>query len=160
MASLFLLASLALAFLCNCQADLISDVCSIAINPSLCTQTLRSDPRSRGANLKGLGQIAIVKAEAATQNAIRVVKSFSGKFKAIVDTCVETFNDAIGDLKESSQALKAGNKGDVQTRGSSALTNAGTCDDEFGGKEPPRVKAASKTAQDIIGILLAIANKL
>ncbi|KAL8490176.1 hypothetical protein ACS0TY_025907 [Phlomoides rotata] len=159
MASLFLLA-LTLASISTCQADLISDVCKQAVNPSLCTQTLTSDPRFRGADLKGLGQIAIEKGEAATQDAIRVVKSFSGKFKPIVETCVETFNDAINDLKESSQAMNAGRKGDVHVKGSAALSNAGTCDDEFGESEPATVKAASKRAQDIIGILLVVANKL
>ncbi|KAL8490177.1 hypothetical protein ACS0TY_025908 [Phlomoides rotata] len=160
MASLFLFAALALVVLCNCQADLISNVCSTAINPYLCTQTLKSDPRSRGADLKGLGQIAIVKAEAATQNAIGVVKSFSGNYKDVVEICVETSNQAIDDLKESSQLLHAGRKADVQTRGSSALTNVGTCDDEFGDSEPPKVKEATKRAQDLISILLVIANSL
>ncbi|KAL8494587.1 hypothetical protein ACS0TY_025423 [Phlomoides rotata] len=160
MASLFLLASLALASIYISQADLISDICKQAVNPSLCTQTLTSDPRSRGADLKGLGQIAIEKGEAATHDAIGVVMSFSGKFKAVVETCVETFNNAIDNLKESSQALNAGRKGDVQAKGSGALSNAETCDDEFGESEPAKVKKASKRAQDIIDILLVIANKL
>lgn len=160
MASFFLLASLSLSFLCNCHGDLISDVCSKALNPSLCTQTLNSDPRSRGADVKGLGQIVIEKAEAATNDAIRVVKSISTeKNKEIVDVCVETFKDAIDDLINCSQLLKKGSKGDLEAKGSGALTNVGTCDDEFEESEPPKVKMATKRAQDIIDILLVICQE-
>ncbi|KAL8526363.1 hypothetical protein ACS0TY_015544 [Phlomoides rotata] len=95
MASLFVLSlTLILAFLCNCEADLISDVCSKSKNPSLCIQTLTSDSHSSGADVVGLGQIAVKIAEATTRDTIRVVKSF-GRDKDIVDTCVDTTDENI-----------------------------------------------------------------
>ncbi|KAI3465247.1 hypothetical protein Pfo_021910 [Paulownia fortunei] len=165
MASFFLFASLSLAFLlCVCQADLIADVCSKSVNPSLCTQVLTSDPRSRGADLRGLGQIIIEKAKAATQDTINVAKSVSGGGnEQKSSTCVETCGDAIDNLNQSSSLLKASGGrsiSDLQTKGSAALTDVSTCDDEFGESEPAKLKDASRRAQDLIDVLLVIANSL
>ncbi|KAI3460139.1 hypothetical protein Pfo_016802 [Paulownia fortunei] len=164
MASLFLLASIVLVFLCNCQADLIGDVCSKSSNPSLCNQALRSDPRSRGADLRGLGQIIIEKARAATQATINVAKSVAnGSNKGKANTCMETCNDAKHSLNDCQKLLKAHDRSSISTlksAGAAALTDVGTCDDEFGATEPPKLKQASRKAQDLIDVLLVIANGL
>ncbi|PIN11602.1 hypothetical protein CDL12_15787 [Handroanthus impetiginosus] len=162
MASLILLVSLSLAFLCTSQADLIDDVCKKALNPSFCTQVLRSDSRSRGADLRGLGLIIVEKSKVDVNDALSVAKSVKNNGnKEIIDTCVETFSESIDNLNECSELLKKFNRGlisDLQTKGSTALTDAGTCDDEFGSREPPKLKTVSRKAQDLIDILLAIAN--
>ncbi|GFP97298.1 pectinesterase inhibitor [Phtheirospermum japonicum] len=160
MTSFFLLATLSLSLVCICQADLISDVCSKTINPSLCTQTLKSNPSAPKADLRGLGQIIIPIAKAATQNVITISKSIGGP---IADTCIETSTDAIDNLDECVGYLKKSDKAsisDLQTKASAASTDVGTCDDEFGDSEPAKLKAASQKAQDLISVLLAIANKL
>ncbi|XP_073126457.1 pectinesterase inhibitor-like [Henckelia pumila] len=160
-----LVAILSLALLCiNCNADLIDDVCSKSMNPSLCTKSLRSDPRSPGSDLRGLGQITIDHAQAATQVTIGVAKSLrAGGTKAKADTCVECCTDAIDLLKECSTLLRDTRRGaieDLKTKGSAALTDISTCDDEFGSEEPPKLEKASHTTQDLMDILLVIANLL
>ncbi|KAI3465248.1 hypothetical protein Pfo_021911 [Paulownia fortunei] len=160
----FLLASLSLAFLCNSQADLIGDVCSKSINPSLCNRSLRSDPRSRGADLRGLGQISIDNAKAATQTTLKVANSLaSGPDREKAKTCVETCGDAIDNLNQCRGLLNGRSRrsiSDLQTKGSAALTDISTCDDEFGGSEPAKLKQASRRAQDLVDVLLVIANRL
>lgn len=162
--SLFLLASLSLAFLCTCQADLISEVCSKTLNRPLCIQVLTSDPRARVVDLKGLGVIVIEKAIAATEDGIKVVKSVSNpELQNIVETCVETSNDGIDNLNECSQLLKdfkGSSKSYIQREGSAAMANVRTCDEEFGYKEPVNVKVAYKRSEDLINIFLVIANSL
>ncbi|PIN11601.1 hypothetical protein CDL12_15786 [Handroanthus impetiginosus] len=161
MVSLILSASLSLTFLYTCQADLIGDVCSKAANPSLCNNILRSDPRSKGANLRGLGQIIIEKAKATDNNAINVANSVKNAGnKDIIDTCIETFGDSISNLNESSRLLNGGDIDALKARASAALTDVSTCDDEFGDDEPPKLAEASRTAQDTISPLLVVANSL
>ncbi|KAK4486825.1 hypothetical protein RD792_006583 [Penstemon davidsonii] len=164
MASHILLASIVLAFVYNIQADLISDVCSKSTNPTLCNQALRSDPRSRGADLISLGQIAVAKARDASLATLNVAKSLaSGATKGKAESCIENCKDAIFNLNDCSTLLKRFNRGsisDLQTKGSAALTDIDTCDDDFGSTEPPKLKQASQTAQDLIDTTLVIFNRL
>ncbi|EPS58195.1 hypothetical protein M569_16620, partial [Genlisea aurea] len=152
--TLFLASTLAV------HADLIDNVCKTTVKPRFCETELRSNPRSRGANLSLLGQIAIAKASVATKSAIAAANAAKNKKNAeIIDTCVETFGDAIDNLKECKVLIKThGAKNDLQTKASAAYTDAGTCDDEFGDSEPANLKAASQRAQDLISVLLAVAN--
>lgn len=158
----FLLASFSLAFLCICEANLISDVCSKALNRPLCTQVLTLDPRGRGADLKGLGLIIIEKAETAIVDAVKIVTTLSDpRFRGTINICEETSHEAIDGLNKCSKLLKTvGTKSEIQSVGSAALTNAGTCDGTFGNNEPPNVRVAYKKARDLISILLVIANSL
>lgn len=163
---LFLLASLSLAFLCTCEANLISMICSRAVNRPLCTQVLKSDPRARGADLRDLGLIIIQKAEFAVNDAIMIVYSITDrKAKNIVETCERTGNNAIDDLYACSKLIKRinvlGIKGKIQAAGAAAMTNVGKCGVEFGDyKEPDYVKAAYRKAHDLINILLVIINTM
>ncbi|KAL7154953.1 hypothetical protein ABFS83_03G039300 [Erythranthe nasuta] len=163
MASIFFCAflSLSLAILSiSCEVDLIGNVCSQSTNPSLCNNILTSDPRSRTADLRGLGQILVENAKAATQDTINVANSIGG---GKASTCVSVCGDAIDNLNQCSTFLKRSDRAsvsDLQTKGSAALTDVGTCDDEFGDSEPANLKQASRKAQDIIDMLLVVANSL
>ncbi|XP_075507522.1 pectinesterase inhibitor-like [Primulina tabacum] len=165
MAKSVLLAILSIASLCYCiNANLIQQICSKSTNPSLCTKSLRSDPRSRSADLRGLGHITINKARAASQVTQRVAISLStGGTKARADACVEYCTDAIELLNDCSALLRdrSGRTiDDVKTKGSAALTDISTCDDEFGPEEPKKLRNASRTTQDLMDIFLVIANLL
>ncbi|KAK4434340.1 hypothetical protein Salat_0596800 [Sesamum alatum] len=141
MASRFLLglASLSLALLCSCPVFVESD--------------LRAD-----------AQVVINQALAATQGVIKAAKSVqTGGNRDIVETCIETSGDAIDNLNDSKELLKARDRASIDTlkaKVAGALTDVGTCDDEFGDSEPPQVAAATKKAEDLINQLLVIVNKL
>lgn len=143
--------ALAVALLSICQADLIGDFCAKSNNPTLCTNTLRSDPRSKGADARGLATIAIGKAQEATRASINVAKSLlnSGN-KGIISTCIENFSNAVANLKECETQLNKRDIGTLRSIGSAALTDIGTCSDEFGAKEPPQLKEASGKADTFV----------
>ncbi|KAL8490175.1 hypothetical protein ACS0TY_025417 [Phlomoides rotata] len=75
MTSFLLFICLTLAFFSSSQADLIGDICSKSVNPTLCNSSLRSDPRSRGADLRALANIAIDQSIAATTATVNVATS-------------------------------------------------------------------------------------
>ncbi|KAL2230997.1 UNVERIFIED_CONTAM: hypothetical protein Sindi_1694100 [Sesamum indicum] len=138
--SLFLLASVSLALLWSSPVFVESDA--------------RAD-----------AQAAIQQSIAATQAVIQAVKSVAnGGNKQIVKTCIETSSDAISNLNEvKSQLPRARDPFSIdtlKTKASAAVSNVGTCDDEFGAQEPPKVKAATQKAIALISRLLQILNQL
>ncbi|KAH6764948.1 hypothetical protein C2S52_013954 [Perilla frutescens var. hirtella] len=160
--SSFAIIFVALALVSQCEADLISGFCSKSNNPSLCDQTLRSNPRSRGADARGLANITLGNALSATQALVRVAKSVSNPTnKEIIDTCIENFDDASDNLKECKALIQKKDKasiGTLVTEASAALTDVDTCSDEFGAKEPPQLKQATAKAYTFVQLLLIIAN--
>ncbi|XP_047979595.1 pectinesterase inhibitor-like [Salvia hispanica] len=153
-----------LAILSQCQADLIGDFCTRSNNPSLCGQVLRSDPRSNGADARGLAKIALENAVSATQASIDVAKKVSNpSIKGIIDTCIEVFGDAVDTLNQSKPLIPKQDRGSIsslRTKGSAALTDVNTCSDEFGANEPPQLTQASARAYTFVQLLLIIANTL
>ncbi|KAK4434337.1 hypothetical protein Salat_0596500 [Sesamum alatum] len=119
---------------------------------------IESDPRADA-------QAVIQQAVAATQAVIQVAKSVqTGGNKQIVEVCIETSGDAIDNLNAIKVQLpKARDPRSIRTlqaKAAGAMTDVGTCDDEFGDSEPPQVAAATKKAHDLINQLLIILNKL
>ncbi|KAL8030110.1 hypothetical protein ABFX02_14G267000 [Erythranthe guttata] len=132
------------------EADLISKVCSSARNPSLCNQVLRSDPRSKGSDLAGLGAIVVEKGQDAVRAATDVIKSIP-----------PLFTDAVDYLNDCKQNLRSRDRDALRRNASGALVGVETCDDRFtedGGVEPPEVARADRRAEDIIQVLLVIAS--
>ncbi|KAL1541104.1 pectinesterase inhibitor-like [Salvia divinorum] len=156
-----LVAIFAVALLSKCEADLIGDFCLKSNNPTLCTNTLRSDPLSKGADARGLATIAIKKAEEATLASINVAKSISNiGNKGVISTCIENFSNAGANLKECESLINKRDVGTLRSTGSASLTDISTCSDEFGGKEPPQLKEATGKAYTFVQLLLIIANTL
>ena len=136
---------LALFFIClsilsnlftSAEADLINDVCSGSKNPQFCINSLRSDPRSGSADLKGLGQIAIDLTTRSTKSTKSLVDSLKQhatdtRLKGIYDSCSENYGYSIYDLGEAASLLKSGDYLGVNLRASAALDDADTCDDNF-----------------------------
>jgi pectinesterase inhibitor-like protein len=165
----FTLFFLSLALLCCFTfADLIDDVCRGTRNPSLCSKSLRSDPRSRGADLKLLGQISIDLATKSAKSGVTLVTNLKNaakdpKLKGIYDTCLETYDDSVDSLFESSVDLKNGDFLGMNLQASAAETDIDTCDESFTEAhvaEPAQLKAASQNIQDLCGIILVISNRL
>ncbi|KAL7127592.1 hypothetical protein ABFS83_14G263300 [Erythranthe nasuta] len=166
--SVFLLVTVTIAYfmmICkSSEADLISKVCTTARNPSLCNQVLRSDPRSKGSDLAGLGAIIVEKGKDAVKAATNVIKSIPpvGRAKGgVTDTCIELFTDAVDYLNDCKQNLRSRDRDALRRNASGALVGVETCDDGFtedGGVEPPEAARADRRAEDIIQVLLVIAS--
>ncbi|XAR62528.1 Pectinesterase [Bertholletia excelsa] len=149
------------------SADLISDVCKTTQNPSLCEQTLRSDPHAAGADLKGLGFISIGISQTNAKQTSGIIASLQKqatdpKLKERLGTCAETNSDAIDNLNEANQALKNNDIATFRTRASAALDGPVTCDDSFEGPpaEPSQLQQANKKLEGLISTVLAVGAKL
>ncbi|KAL2242146.1 pectinesterase inhibitor-like [Sesamum indicum] len=138
---------------------------SLFLLVSISVALLWSYPVFVESDLRADAQAKIQEAVAATQAVIQVVKSVeTGGNKQIVETCIEVSSDAIDNLNDVKSLLpKARDPRSLETvrvRATAAFTDVGTCDDEFGDREPAQVAAATKKAQDIINQLIIILNKL
>lgn len=163
MTSSFVLISLSLAiFFSSSQADLIGDVCSKSVNPTLCNSSLRSDPRSRGADLRGLSNIAVDQSISATSAAVKVATSLeSGPNKGKAKTCVDTFNSAVGVLNRVKSLLPGGGGGrNLSTEVNAAFSDIGICEGAFGRDYPPQLKNAGYRAQGLVNVLAVIVASL
>lgn len=164
MSSSLLLILFSLVLLGKCQCDLVEDFCSKSINPYTCNLFLRANPRSKDADARGLAEIAIQNAVADTGICIKVAKSEANPSnRQIINTCIENFDNAIDNLNNCMELVKKRDKSSIatlKTRGSAALSDVATCGDEFGKREPPRLKDATDKAFVFAQLLLIIANTL
>ncbi|XP_057481742.1 pectinesterase inhibitor-like [Actinidia eriantha] len=149
-------------------ADLISQVCSKTLNPSLCSDTLKSDPRSATADLKGLGQISIDKAQSNAKQASGTIASLSKqttdpKVKNLINGCGTDYQDAVDELNEATQSLKFGDIFSLRQRALAALSYPVGCDNSF--KKPPVteplvLKQANTKLEGLCSVVVAVADKL
>ncbi|CAH9114949.1 unnamed protein product [Cuscuta epithymum] len=152
----------------NVNADLIDTVCAKTQHSSICQKALRSDPRSKNADLKGLGFISIDVTTSKAKSGKTLVqslldKSTDPKEKSALSSCLENYGDSIDMLGECSDALKNGDYTGMNVKASAALDDIGTCDDGFkdlGKPEPAQLKDASFNAQSDCEIILVISNLL
>ncbi|CAH9080381.1 unnamed protein product [Cuscuta europaea] len=152
----------------NVNADLIDTVCAKTQHPPICQKALRSDPRSKNADLKGLGFISIDITTDKAKSGKTLVQSLMGKStdpkeKSALSSCLENYGDSIDTLGECPDLLKSGDYNGVNVKASSALDDIGTCDDGFedlGKPEPAQLKDASFNAQAVCEIILVISNLL
>ncbi|XP_059630023.1 pectinesterase inhibitor-like [Cornus florida] len=147
--------------------ELITSICSSTTNPSLCVQSLKSDPRTASADLKGLGAISIDIAQSNAKSTLNMIVSLvkqttDPKLKGRYDTCRENYDDSVSDFDECRKFLKSGDYASLNTYASSALDGPDTCNDGFEGPpaEPPQLQAANKKLEGLCSIVLAISNRL
>ncbi|KAH0462172.1 hypothetical protein IEQ34_009747 [Dendrobium chrysotoxum] len=126
---------------------------------NLCVSLLNSNPNSRNADLSGLGVISldIAGAKAANiQSTInKLLKSLPGgkKYeKGCLEDCLELYTDAISQLRDSVEAIKARRNDDARTWISAAVDAASTCEDGFqeGGLKSPLNKQNDEYLKTIL----------
>ncbi|KAL0406560.1 UNVERIFIED_CONTAM: hypothetical protein Slati_3969900 [Sesamum latifolium] len=146
------------------QAHLIDDVCSKSGNPSLCNSILKSDPQYAGAQIHKLGEIIVKKAILSTQAALEVAKSYTDAVnKPKCDVCAKSYTNAINNLNDCQRLVNTNDRGSIttlRTRLSAIKTEVATCDNQFGESQPFMMKAASRQCQEVISVLLDIANHM
>ncbi|RAL38604.1 hypothetical protein DM860_002582 [Cuscuta australis] len=165
---LFGILLLPLIFFTNVHGDVIDDVCAKALRPPLCQKVLRGDPRSKNADLKTLGSIAIditTKQAKSGQSLVQSLlkKATDPKQKSALSTCVENYGDSIDNLRECPGLLRSGDYGGVNIKASAAFDDFETCNDGFSDlsiPEPPKLKDSSSMSQGVCDIILVISNLL
>ncbi|KAI3825974.1 hypothetical protein L1987_00013 [Smallanthus sonchifolius] len=141
-------------------ADLVNEVCQQTIDPSLCSNSLRSDPRSTNANLTILGRISIKNAQKSAKAAKKLIHSAINSSN--YTQCIALYDEAISNIKKCKKALKSHDYGQLNTFISGAMTDASLCDGSFGRgiQGPPQLKFASIKLQGLCNIILVISNSL
>ncbi|KAL0328330.1 UNVERIFIED_CONTAM: hypothetical protein Scaly_2265600 [Sesamum calycinum] len=146
------------------QAHVIEEVCSKSENPSLCNSILRSDPQCSGVQIQKLCDIIVKKAILSTQAALEVAKSYdNGVNKQKCDVCAKSYSNAINNLNDCQRLVNTNDTGSIntlRTRLSAVKTEVTACDNQFGESQPFMLKAASRSCQEMISVLLAIANRM
>ncbi|KAL2247230.1 pectinesterase inhibitor-like [Sesamum indicum] len=144
--------------------NLIEDVCSKSENPPLCNRILSSDPQCSEVRIPKLCEIIVKKAIFSTQIALQITKSLSiGVNKQKCDVCGKSYSNAINNLNDCQRLLNTNDRGSISTlrsRLSTVKTDVTTCDNQFGGSQPPMLKAANHRCQVVASVLCVIANRM
>ncbi|KAF8380639.1 hypothetical protein HHK36_028129 [Tetracentron sinense] len=118
----------------TCKAASQSDS---KLSYDFCVAALKSDPKSRTADLKGLGIISI---ELSISNATNVVsniakllkdKSIDPFAKTVLEDCLDLYSDAIPTLKEAVGKFNSKDYYQANVDVSSAMDASSTCEDGF-----------------------------
>ncbi|KAF6176724.1 hypothetical protein GIB67_031535 [Kingdonia uniflora] len=147
--------------------DLITGTCEHALYKDLCVTSLKSDPLSESADLKGLASIALSLATKHTTNmAYHIAELLNDTTDPFIQQsltdCSESYMDAIDQLEDSAAALDTGAYNDVNMWVSAAMTDAHSCDDLFT-QQPDSgssVTVGNKGFKELCSNALAITNLL
>ncbi|KDP33951.1 hypothetical protein JCGZ_07522 [Jatropha curcas] len=121
----------------NNSKDLISSTCNHTLYYQECVFSLRSDPNSKTADLRGLANIALnisIAYGSETLTHISDLKTKTSKNdtnSSCLSDCVEQYNDAVEDLQEAIEALRIRSLDTLKTLVSSAMTDSDTCEEGF-----------------------------
>ncbi|KAL3742644.1 hypothetical protein ACJRO7_018028 [Eucalyptus globulus] len=139
---LFLASSLILFHAESAANDIVSDTChkSAASSPNVnydyCVKALGSDPKSRTADVQGLGLIALNLLESSvTSTGSDIQHLLKKKWDRYVHQCLsdcsDLYSDALETTKEAVGAYQEKRFSDVQNSVSTVCTDATTCESQF-----------------------------
>lgn len=153
-------------------ADIVSDTCKkIAqgdnnVHVDFCVKALGADPKSKSADLQGLG---IISSNLVVNNAVKISshigqllndKKLGPDVKIRLKDCQERYSDAIANTKEAIGSFNSKDYSTANIKLSSALDAARDCEDGF--KEKPGLKspltAENNDFFELAAIALAFTN--
>ncbi|EXB75679.1 Pectinesterase inhibitor 2 [Morus notabilis] len=144
--------------------DLFEQTCKRTTNYGLCISFLRSNPRSSGADVRGLALIMVGVIEAKAKGTLSQIKDLikaspQRDDKQPLSSCAEYY-DAIlsGDVPEAIQALKTGNYKFAEQGSNNAALEANMCENRFSGKSP--LTKMNKLVHDVAVVAAAITRVL
>ncbi|KAG6468591.1 putative invertase inhibitor [Zingiber officinale] len=162
----FALAALLLLLLSAAAHATVESTCKSISNVKydFCVKTLKSDPSSGTADVRGLAVIA-------TNLSLKKATKIAGKIKDLLkrsqdkaqkeslSTCAELYSNLIDNLDTSLSAIKESRKGDAMTYLSASLDAPGDCEQGFkdtGAKSP--LVAEDDEQRQLCGLALGITN--
>uniref|UniRef100_A0A7N0TFU7 Pectinesterase inhibitor domain-containing protein n=1 Tax=Kalanchoe fedtschenkoi TaxID=63787 RepID=A0A7N0TFU7_KALFE len=145
----------------------ISQICSKAINPSSCLALLNSAPGVGSADLKGVGAIVLDAASSKASQAKSILPSLASKagsaaLKQRYTDCLEFYDEAVSDIGDAKQALKANDLDTMNASVSAAQTYVGDCTDSFDTPpaDPSDLPKRNKDAFDTLSVALVVSNMI
>ncbi|XP_058217633.1 uncharacterized protein LOC131328747 [Rhododendron vialii] len=153
-------------------ADLIADTCRKTIYPGICVSTLRSNPRSAGANVTGLVRIVFDTALPKANSTLNLVNELYAKalkakqtsFFEYLSNCLNQYKEAVSGLNGCTEYLGSDNFGTV-LHATQAVSYVLICEKEFIALRPIGGRASPITAQNnamerLVSIALGIVKSL
>ncbi|KAL3717634.1 hypothetical protein ACJRO7_009127 [Eucalyptus globulus] len=126
------------------SSDLISQVCAHVPRKGFCESTLRSDPRSEGADTAGLAAVALALAASnATDNAAFIGRMLGGggdgwaggsldpAVEQCLSDCADQYVDAVEQVEASIAAASARDYGGLRPWVKAAIADAESCEEGF-----------------------------
>ncbi|GMY22408.1 pectinesterase inhibitor-like [Fagus crenata] len=166
-----LLISLLLAILCISPAqsirvgvkigeDVLTDLCSKTDDPSFCLQSLKSDPQTATTDLRGLAGVSINLAKTTVTKTHTFIKSQLEKttdpqLKKQYSQCLDSYDDAIGNVDYASEQLSSSDYGGVSSAASACMTDISDCQDATSA-----LPQQNKESNLLCKVTLLIANRL
>lgn len=138
------------------RSGLVRDTCEkcAEVDFNYCAGSLESDPRSRGADLRGLGLVSfdLLRGQlASTGEHIRRImpRKWDPYTRRCLSDCTEMYGDSSSRMEDVIPAYRAGRYADVQAWLSGVLACEDTCESQFseGGKVSPLTKQNRDTRQ-------------
>ncbi|KAL0386058.1 UNVERIFIED_CONTAM: hypothetical protein Sradi_3000100 [Sesamum radiatum] len=116
----------------------IKHLCSKTSNLENCYKVLKSDPRTRNVDARGLAEVSIDLASKKANKTHSLINSFVNKthdsrLKNIYKLCSSNYNDAIRDLKVIKNYLKSGAFKNIPVQVKDASEEIKQCKNVFGG---------------------------
>ncbi|CAK9143269.1 unnamed protein product [Ilex paraguariensis] len=117
--------------------DLVSTTCSHTLHFDVCVSSLRSDPRSKTSDVKGLAAIALDLSIGEAKKTISYIDSLKSRADNTqnqskrLSECMVEYSDALENLQEAIQALSKTSIDDVNELATTAMTDSETCKDGF-----------------------------
>ncbi|XP_022748814.1 pectinesterase inhibitor-like [Durio zibethinus] len=149
----------------------IKSVCDKTDQPALCLACIapffngKSDLLSVIEMLIKAGTKQTKRAIATAAKMAKYPKS-NPKTVSRLNDCMESYDDALGNMQEAIDAIPVKDVGTISTMVSAAISDYGTCDDGFTGQPNPIPEGVSpmtkinKNLINIAGIILAVANMI
>ncbi|KAL1214439.1 Pectinesterase inhibitor 2 [Cardamine amara subsp. amara] len=150
----------------NAQVADIKAICGKAKNQSFCTNYMKSNPKTSGADLKTLANITFGSAQTSASGAFKRIQSLVNTttdptMKKAYTSCVGHYKSAISNLNDAKQSLASGDGQGLNIKVSAAMEGPTTCKDEMANfKVDPSAMKNSDDFQNICGIVLVISNMM
>ncbi|GFZ04496.1 hypothetical protein Acr_17g0000680 [Actinidia rufa] len=163
---LFLLVLFTLNY--HSQADLVADTCKKVDYPDLCLSTLRSNPRSKSADLKELARITFDAALAKSTNTLNQIMLLLKKtkdpiVKKYLTTCATLYGDAVDYIPQAIRFVGSDNF-QAKLYGGVVIDNALDCEDAFTtgelGKRKSPLTASNNVMKELVVNALTIVDFL
>ncbi|KAH7865307.1 hypothetical protein Vadar_004921 [Vaccinium darrowii] len=158
---LLLFLSVLLTLIYCSHGDLIADTCRKTQYPLICISTLRSNPHSRSADVKGLVRFILKAALGKANTILNLANDLLKKTKDPIlrqslDTCISVYQDALDEIPIAIENVGKNNV-EASDNASATFVDADTCEESFSNSpfaaDNKAVKQLAVVAEDIIGSL-------
>ncbi|XP_052210785.1 pectinesterase inhibitor-like [Diospyros lotus] len=133
-------------------------ICSKTIDPSFCTQALKSDPRSATADLRGLAEIAVRLSEASAEKTLKLARSLaksaaSPELKERYASCAKIYDRIVGYVEGAGEALRSEDYQSMSIETSEAMSLVFNCGEEIESSDRSPLPQMNQEMNDLASIV-------